>query len=337
MEATIMADMRSAGATNCVFALCKNWKETLNVSSSTQEPFRTRRRRVLPRLLAFAIVFSFTSLINSAFAIEAPKRIGKDLYACIASNDASANSTFLVGKVGILVVDPGLNEIEAAKCLAQIRGLSKLPVRYVINTHYHLDHQGGNKIYKPEASIVSTAWTRKRTMELLHGSPPEFPITVEPAEITFDASLTIHLDPYTVEVISAAPGHTLGDAYVYFPEQKAISTGDLFMGHACPAMDQGSVSHWIATLNAFLATPSEVFVPGHFELGDRNDVVFFRDYLADLKAQVVALSAQGMTLEQVKEHIKPGRFAGLRQFPQYGATFADNAASIYLQLHSTAP
>ena len=77
------------------------------------------------------------------------------------------------------------------------------------------------------------------------------------------------------------------------------------MGHSCPAMDEGSVSHWIATLNAFLATPSEVFVPGHFEVGDRKDLTFFRDYLADLEARVVAFSAQGMTVEQVKQKSSP--------------------------------
>lgn len=309
----------------------------MNFSSLTRGPLLSRSPGAWFGLFAFAVLSSFGLFVNLASASEAPRQIGKDLYACISTNDASANSTFLVGKEGILVVDSGLDEIEAGKCLAKIRTISALPVRYVINTHYHLDHQGGNTIYKPEAIVVSTAWTRKRTVELRNDSPPKFPPSVTPAEITFESALTIHLEPYTVEVIAGGPGHTLGDAYVYFPEQKAISTGDLFMGHSCPAMDEGSVHHWIATLNAFLATPAEVFVPGHFELGDRKDVAFFRDYLADLEAQVIALSAQGMTVEQVKAKIKPGRFAGLKQFPKYGATFADNAASIYLQLHPANP
>jgi cyclase len=313
------------------------WKESLNISSSLRKPLLSRSYSALRGLLTSALLFSFVFFVNSVFATGTPKQIGKDLYACIADNDATANSTFLVGNAGILVVDSGLNEIEAGKCMAEIRSVSRRPIRYVINTHYHLDHQGGNKIFKPEASIISTGWTRTRTMEMRKDSPPRLPITVVPADVTFESALTIHLEPYTVEVISGAPGHTLGDAYVYFPEQKAIATGDLFMGHSCPAMDEGSVSHWIATLNVFLATPSEVFVPGHFEVGDRKDLTFFRDYLSDLEAQVVALSAQGMTLEQVKLKIKPGRFAGLRQFPQYEATFADNAESIYLQLRSTNP
>ena len=290
---------------------------------------------VLLGLLLFALLA--LPLVPSAFAREAPRKIGKDLYACISTIDASANSTFLVGSKGILVVDSGLNPGEARKCRAEMRAVSALPVRYVINTHYHLDHQGGNTVYQDTAIVASTAWTRERTLELRNASPPQLPLTVVPAEISFTSALTIHLEPYTVEVVSAAPGHTRGDAYVYFPQQKAIATGDLFMGHASPAMDEGSVHHWIESLNAMLATPAETFVPGHFEVGDRKDVAFFRDYLADLETQVAALSAQGMTLEQVKAKIQPGRFAGLRQFPQYGATFAGNAATIYRQLHPAKP
>jgi glyoxylase-like metal-dependent hydrolase (beta-lactamase superfamily II) len=268
-----------------------------------------------------------------ALAAEGATQIGKDLYACISTNDASANSTFLVGKDAILLVDSGLNETEAGKCLAEIRTVSPLPIRYVVNTHYHLDHQGGNHLYAGEAVILTTAWTRQRTLEMLNATPPRFPASVTPATITFEHSLTIHLAPYTAEVISNGPGHTLADAYVYFPQQKAIATGDLFLNGSCPAMDQGSVHNWIGTLNSFLQTGAEVFVPGHFAVGNRQELTFFRDYLADLSEQVAALAAQGMTLQQVKQKVKPGKYATLRQLPKYHATFADNAASIYEQIH----
>jgi glyoxylase-like metal-dependent hydrolase (beta-lactamase superfamily II) len=180
---------------------------------------------------------------------------------------------------------------------------------------------------------VSTAWTRERTLEMLSSTPPRFPASVTPATITFDHSLTIHLAPYTAEVISNGPGHTLADAFVYFPQQKAIATGDLFLNGSCPAMDEGSVRNWIDTLDSFLRRPAEVFVPGHFAVGNRQELTFFRDYLADISAQVTTLAGKGMTLEQVKQKVKPGRYASLRQYPKYHATFADNAASIYEQTH----
>jgi cyclase len=278
------------------------------------------------------VYLAFAALTAVAQA-QQPQQIGENLYACISDNDASANSTFLVGHDGILLVDSGLNDTEAGKCLAKIRSVSQLPVRYIVNTHYHLDHQGGNKAYGPDAVIITTAFTRQRILEMLNSSPPHFPPTVRPATVTFEHSLTIYLAPYTAEVIAPGPGHTLGDAYVYFPQQKAIATGDLFLNGSCPAMDTGSVRNWILTLNSFLEKPVEVFVPGHFAVANRANVTFFRDYLADLTAQVTALSAQGMPLDKIQQNIKVGKFATLHQFPKYNATPQDNAASIYHQLH----
>ena len=284
-------------------------------------------------MFLFLLVCLSLAAREAAHAASGPQRIGTDLYACISANDASANSTFLVGEDAILLVDSGLNAVEAGKCAAEIRRVSPLPIRYVVNTHYHLDHQGGNARYEPGAVVITTAWTRQRTLEMLESTPPHFPNTVVPASVTFENSLTIHLAPYTAEVISAGAGHTLGDAYVYFPEQRAIATGDLFLNGSCPAMDQGSVKNWIVSLNSFLNRPAEVFVPGHFAVGTRQDVTFFRDYLVDLMAQVSIMVAAGKTLDEVKAEVKPGRFSTLRQYPKYEATIVDNAEAIYRQLH----
>src|SRR5579864_7339128 len=73
-------------------------------------------------------------------------KIGSNLYAYISDNDASANSTFLISELGILVVDTGLNAQEGRKLLDEIRKLSPAPVRWIVNTHYHPDHRGGNSV-----------------------------------------------------------------------------------------------------------------------------------------------------------------------------------------------
>jgi glyoxylase-like metal-dependent hydrolase (beta-lactamase superfamily II) len=172
-------------------------------------------------------------------------------------------------------------------------------------------------------------------LEMLNSSPPHFPATVRPATVVLEHALTIYLAPYTAEVIAPGPGHTLGDAYVYFPQQKAIATGDLFLNGSCPAMDRGSVRNWILTLNSFLAKPVQAFVPGHFAVAKRAEVTFFRDYLVDLTAQVTALSAQGMPLEKIQKSIKVGKFSTLQTYPKYEATPQDNAATIYQQLHDS--
>src|SRR5271156_6030499 len=102
----------------------------------------------MKRTLKAPLVYFVLAAI--ATIAQAQQKVGENLHACISDNDASANSTFLVGHDGILLVDSGLNETEAAKCLAKMRSVSPLPVRYIVNTHFHLDHQGGNKVYGPD-------------------------------------------------------------------------------------------------------------------------------------------------------------------------------------------
>src|SRR5215469_5959995 len=121
-------------------------------------------------------------LATTALAAPQVTGIGSDLYAYISANDASANSTFLVGKEGILVVDSGLNATEGDRLLHEIRKISRLPVLYLVNTHYHPDHQGGNSVVGPNATIISTDFTRQRTLQVMQ-SDPQFHL--EPANVTF--------------------------------------------------------------------------------------------------------------------------------------------------------
>lgn len=89
-----------------------------------------------------------------------PQRIGQNLDACDSDNDGSANSNFPVTSEGILVVDTGLNPHEAQKLLAAVRSVSSQPIRYLINTHHHPDHQGGNATLSKDAVVTTPEFTR---------------------------------------------------------------------------------------------------------------------------------------------------------------------------------
>jgi hypothetical protein len=99
-------------------------------------------------------------------------------------------------------------------------------------------------------------------------------------------------------------------------------------------MDKGSAANWIQALNHALQLPLQHVVPGHFEVGSKADLQRFRDYLNDLFQQVRAMQQRGATLEQVRRNIRMERYADFRQYPNYQATFADNAAVIYRQLQA---
>jgi cyclase len=271
--------------------------------------------------------------VCSTLAMAEPmvKQIGTGLYAYISDNDSSANSTFLVGDTGILVVDTGLNATEGSKLLSAIRRVSALPVKYVVNTHYHPDHQGGNAVVGPSAVVISTDFTRERTL-VLQKAPGMKDFHFEPADLTFQQQVTLHLDPYSVLIYFPGKAHTCGDALVYFPEQRAIAMGDLFLNRSSPAMDDGSVESWIHALDHVLELPVENVVPGHFELSTKSELRRFRDYLNDLYEQVRALRQKNETLEQVRHDIHMEKYSDFRQYAKYQATFADNAAVIYQQM-----
>lgn len=266
--------------------------------------------------------------------------VAPNLYVYISGNDHSCNSTFLVGRQGILVVDTGLNATEGQKLLNDIRSVSPLPVKFIVNTHYHPDHQGGNGVVGPDAIVISSPFTRQRTEQLMAragqnstanagGNAPAFRLASE----TVGDKLTIYVDDDPVEIVAPGPAHTMGDLYVFFPRQRTVAAGDILMSNSSPAMDQGSAANWIKALNAMLALPADHFVPGHFELGTRETITRFRDYMVDLKEQVDKLSESGATAEQVRERIDMQKYKDFRQFPQFHATFADNAEAMYRQLH----
>jgi cyclase len=251
-------------------------------------------------------------------------KIGPDLFAYISDNDASANSTFLVSDHGIFVVDTGLNADEGRKLLGEIRKISSAPVRWIVNTHYHPDHRGGNSVVGPDAIIISTEFTRgKAEKPVQEGSVNE---TVGPNGLTF------YLGGHEVRIYHPGPAHTQGDLIVYFPDEHAIATGDLFLTNSCPAMDEGDMENWISALDRMLALPIEHVVPGHFELATKNELQRFRNYLADLRDQVAPMYRQGMPLERIQASLALDAYKNFRQYPNYGATFKDNAAAYYQQL-----
>ena len=296
---------------------------------------------MLKRREVLGIAALFLAMVANAMAATHITRVAPNLYVYISDNDHSCNSTFLVGRHGILVVDTGLNSVEGQKLLADIRSVSPLPVQFIVNTHYHPDHQGGNGVVGPDAIVISSPFTRERTQQLIariaanpttgnpSASAPAFRLATE----TIGDRLTIYIDDDPVEIIAPGPAHTMGDIYVFFPKQRTVAAGDVLMSNSSPAMDQGSAANWIRTLDVMIALPADHYVPGHFELGTRETIIRFRDYMADLNGQVEKLSAAGASVEEVRDRIDMAKYKDFRQFPQFHATFADNAEAMYRQLH----
>jgi cyclase len=183
-------------------------------------------------------------------------------------------------------------------------------VLWIINTHYHPDHRGGNSVVGPDALIISTGFTRKRVLEgIKRTAKPDYGLNVVTGSVTGDqGGLTLELGGHEVRIYHPGPAHTRGDLVVYFPDQAAVATGDLFLNGSCPAMDDGDLENWIGALDHILGLPVEHVVPGHFQLATKPELRHFRDYMAELRDQVARMYRGGLSIEQVKSSLDLSRY-----------------------------
>lgn len=213
-----------------------------------------------------------------------------------------------VGEDGIVVIDdeflPLADKIEAA-----LKGITDKPVKFVINTHYHGDHTGGNPHFGEMAPIIAQENVRKR---LITGGKTRFGET-KPAPkvalpvITFEDKVSVHLNGEDIRAIHFPNGHTDGDSVIFFPQSKVVHMGDdFFNGGIFPFIDidsGGSVQGMIAGDEKVLAeVPDDVkIIPGHGPLGTKDDLRKFVQMLKETSAAVQQGIKQGKTLAQLKQ------------------------------------
>ena len=227
------------------------------------------------------------------------KSLGHGVYAAIddAKGDAGANAGFVIGDDGVLVVDTFENEQAARALLGEIRKLTPLPIRFVVNTHYHLDHVAGNRVFKEAgATIVAQHnvrdWIHTENLKFF-GKEPKPEQKAEVANLfapdaVYSSRIDLYLGNTKIEVVSW-PGHTGGDSVVEIMADDAknvVFCGDLFWRRTLPNLVDATTSEWIKTLNSLTLYVGLTFVPGHGDVGDGGDVIAFRQYLVELRQMV---------------------------------------------------
>jgi len=227
------------------------------------------------------------------------KQIGPGGYVAIDGPEHKAGSYagFVIGDDGVLVVD-ALFTPEAAKALVgEIRKLTPKPIRYVVNTHYHADHTGGDQVLRDAGAIIIAhrnvrGWVRTNNINLFGDRiTPELKARVEALplpNLTTDKDLAIWLGSRKI-MVRRVLGHTGGDLVVAVPDAHVLFAGDMLWRKIPPNLIDGSVKEWLATDAAFLAYPDAAqtkFVPGHGDVADAKDVAEFRSYLLDLQRVV---------------------------------------------------
>jgi cyclase len=249
-----------------------------------------------------------------AFSADAPdftlKQIGQGVYAAISPDHSKAgsNAGFIVGSDGVLVVDSFETTDAAKELLAEIRKVTSLPIRYVVNTHYHLDHTGGNAVFADAgATIVAQrnvyAWLRTENLKFFGPSPtPEQKARVESLalpDIVYSDAVDLHLGARVIQVHYML-GHTGGDSVVIVPDANVVFGGDLIWQKHLPNLIDASTRPWTQTLDKLLQDhPSATYVPGHGDLATPADVSDFRDYLFTLRTDVAKAQNDGKSGQEL--------------------------------------
>ena len=224
------------------------------------------------------------------------------------------------GEDGTFIVDDQFAPL-APKIQAAIAGLGASPVKYLVNTHWHFDHAGGNEPFGNAGAII-VAQSRVRDRLAAGGtvagnnSPPA-PKAALPV-VTYDRGVTFHINGDTLDVLHTGGGHTDGDSVIYWRKANVLHTGDMMMHRSgFPFVDLssgGNVRHLLVSIDQMIAMTdaNTVVIPGHGPLATRADLIAWRAMIATAVERVEALKSAGRTLDQIKA-AKP--LAGLSNAP----------------------
>lgn len=233
-----------------------------------------------------------------------PLKLTENLYMLTG---AGGNMGLLTGPEGNLLIDDQFAPL-SEKIKTAIAALDKGPLRFVINTHLHGDHSGGNEnLRKTGATLMAHDNVRSRMVKgtndrdgkpVAPRNPDAWPM------VTFDHRLNVHLNGQDMELLHLDKGHTDGDVVIYFRTANVIHTGDAFVRGRYPIIDRGSGGTYAGYINTLdivyaLANDQTKIIPGHGALATRADVKKLRDVLVDIRDQVVAAIRKGTKLEDI--------------------------------------
>jgi cyclase len=239
-----------------------------------------------------------THVYGQQFGTQAAKldlvKIKDDLYV-IHNDFVPGNSTALVTDEGVVLVDDKF-EIDFNNIVAELKKVTDKPVRYVINTHHHGDHSGGNaKMQQMNVQVVASEQARQNMVD---GKLPGLPT------MAFERHAHIYLGGKNVELYHFGRAHTNGDVVVYFPAHRTLAAGDMFtFGDATPQLIDyaggGSAKEWTSTLDSVLQLDFDTVVPGHGAVTTKQELRKFRDSTLTFRNRVHDMLAQRKTRDEI--------------------------------------
>jgi len=263
---------------------------------------------VLPALMASACFFAGAA---SAHEHEAPisfknTQLSSNLYML---QGKGGNLALSVGDDGLLLIDDDYAEISDIT-RAAIASISPEPVKFVVNTHWHFDHAGGNQMLGEQGAVI-VAHDNVRKRLLSGGEIKAFGAKIPPAKkaalpvLTFADSMTFHWNGASIDVVHpGASGHTDGDAVIYFVEDNVVHMGDLYFSGLYPFIDSSSGGSLAGVIDSVDKVLSRIdgdtrIIPGHGPLSNKSELQTYRAMLSRMQEKLTMFKQQGKTLEEV--------------------------------------
>lgn len=264
---------------------------------------------ILHKNARVAVVSALVALMGTAPAHDeveiSIQRLSETVFVLFG---AGGNVAISAGDGGVFIVDDQFAEHGDAIVQA-IGELNDQPISYIINTHWHVDHTDGNKYFGHTGSVIiahENARQRLLTGGLLRAvntyTPPA-PAEALPV-VTFSESLSLHMNGEEAQVIYLKPGHTDGDAIVFFKDSNVLHAGDVVRNGMYPLADLGSggtINGMIEAVDEILAIIDEEtkVIPGHGPVFDKGDVLEYKEMCIALRDRVAQMKKNGLTLEEV--------------------------------------
>ena len=231
--------------------------------------------------------------------------VAKDVYFLHGSG---GNILAVVGPEGTLLVDTEFAPV-APKIEAALKGIGAGPVRYVISSHFHSDHTGGNSYFLHKGAVViAQEQCRARLLvstfsRYWNEASPAIPEADAP-NLTYQHTLTLRFDGSEIVASHVQPAHTDGDTVVYVRPANVVHLGDVFINGLYPFVDvaaKGTIDGYFPVIDDVLSKIDDhtVVVPGHGPVTDRSRLKFYRDMLWTVRNRVAAMVAKGMSLEEI--------------------------------------
>ncbi len=240
---------------------------------------------------------------NPQLTIE---EVTDNLYNIVGSG---GNVAALVTSEGVILIDDKFEQNYDA-IMENVRSVTDQPVRYVINTHYHADHSGGNSRFLSVAEVISTRNARTNILEQRQSNAPP---GVLPARLAFTEEMSVFLGGQEVRARHFGRGHTNSDAIVYFPAQRTVHMGDMMAG-ATPLIDYnggGSIVEWTSSVDRMIEEfDFDTVIPGHGTVTNPAGLQKYREDVVVLRNRVTGLIREGRTQEEI------GSILGT-EYPEY--------------------